>query len=51
MTGVHQGEYLGVAPTGQRVTIRGLALLRIADGKIVSDVAYSNDLSVLLNRT
>ena len=51
MTGVHQGEYLGVAPTGQRVTFRGLALLRIADGKIVSDVAYGDNLAVLLNYT
>jgi predicted ester cyclase len=51
ITGVHQGEYLGVAPTGQRVTFRGLALLRIADGKIVSDVAYGDNLAVLLNYT
>jgi predicted ester cyclase len=50
VTGVHQGEYLGVAPTGQQVTFRGLALLRIADGKIVSDVAYGDNLAVLLNR-
>jgi predicted ester cyclase len=50
ITGIHRGEYLGVAPTGQRVTFRGLALLRIADAKIVSDVAYGDDLSVLLNR-
>jgi predicted ester cyclase len=50
ITGIHRGEYLGVAPTGQRVTFRGLALLRIADGKIVSDVAYGDDLSVLFNR-
>jgi predicted ester cyclase len=29
--GTHQGEFMGVAPTGKQVTIRGLSL----DGKIV----------------
>ena len=47
-SGIHQGEYLGVAPSGERVTFEGLALLRIADGKIVEDVAYGDNAVVLL---
>ncbi len=50
VSGIHQGEYMGVAPSGKPVTFRGLALLRIANGKIVHDVAYGNDLEVLLNK-
>jgi predicted ester cyclase len=49
LTAIHQGEYLGVAPTGNPVTFRGLALLRVEDGKIVSDVAYGDQLQVLLS--
>ncbi len=50
VTGTHQGEHLGVAPSGDQVTFRGLALLRVVDSKIVSDVAFGNDLEVLLNK-
>ena len=50
VTGTHQGEHLGVAPSGDQVTFRGLALLRVVGSKIVSDVAFGNDLEVLLNK-
>ena len=50
LTGIHQGEYMDIAPSGKQVTFRGLALVRIADGKIVADVAYGNDLEVLLDK-
>jgi predicted ester cyclase len=50
VTGTHQGEYMGIAPSGEQVTLRGLALLRVGDSKIVSDVAFGNDLEVLLNK-
>jgi predicted ester cyclase len=43
----HQGDYLGVAATGKQVTYQGIALLRIADGKIVEDIAYWDNLSIL----
>jgi steroid delta-isomerase-like uncharacterized protein len=33
--GVHQGEFMGVAPTGRRVTFTGMRLFRIAENKIV----------------
>jgi predicted ester cyclase len=32
--GTHQGEFMGVAPTGRRVTFRGLTLDRVVNGKI-----------------
>ena len=31
----HKGEFLGVAPTGKKVTITGTSIQRIVDGKIV----------------
>jgi steroid delta-isomerase-like uncharacterized protein len=32
--GTHQGELMGIAPTGNRVTVTGIAIARLADGKI-----------------
>ena len=36
--GTHRGEFMGIAPTGRRVTFRGLALDRVVDGKIVESI-------------
>ena len=33
-TGTHQGELLGVAPTGRRVAVTGIDMVRVADGRI-----------------
>ena len=33
--GTHQGEFIGVAPTGRQVTFTGMRLFRIAENKIV----------------
>jgi steroid delta-isomerase-like uncharacterized protein len=34
-SGTHQGEFMGVAPTGRHLTFTGMRLFRIADSKIV----------------
>ena len=33
--GTHQGELMGIAPTGKQVSISGINIFRIAGGKIV----------------
>jgi steroid delta-isomerase-like uncharacterized protein len=33
--GTHQGELMGVAPTGNQVTLTGIDISRISEGKIV----------------
>ena len=43
--GVHRGEYLGVTPTGKRVRMSGIAIYRIADGKIVEEWSVSDRLT------
>jgi steroid delta-isomerase-like uncharacterized protein len=45
--GTHQGELLGIAPTGNGVTIKGIDVLRIAGGRIVERWAQSNDLELM----
>ena len=37
MTGTHQGEFLGIAPTGKRVSITGISIHRISGGRIVQE--------------
>ena len=32
--GTHQGELMGIAPTGERVELRGISTIRINGGKI-----------------
>jgi predicted ester cyclase len=33
--GTHDGDFQGVPPTGREVTLRGMTIFRIADGKLV----------------
>jgi C-1 hydroxylase len=35
VTGTHEGEYRGLAPTGKKMKIRGVQIYRIVDGKAV----------------
>ncbi len=35
MHGTHQGEFRGIAPTGNRITVTGIGIFRFSDGKVV----------------
>jgi len=35
--GTHKGPFMGIAPTGKRVTITGISIHRISGGKIVEE--------------
>ncbi len=43
-TGTHTGEYLGLAPTGKKITIRGVDISRLVDGKFVEEWQVSDSL-------
>ena len=45
--GTHQGELMGIAPTGKEVTFRGIDLLRIAEGKVVERWSEYNALDAM----
>ncbi len=34
LTGTHRGEFIGIPPTGKAVTLRGIDMYRVQDGKI-----------------
>lgn len=37
MTATHLGYFMGIAPTGKRLTVTGIAMHRIASGQIVEE--------------
>jgi steroid delta-isomerase-like uncharacterized protein len=45
--GTHQGELMGVPPTGKRVTVSGVDITRVASGKIVEHWEYWDQLELL----
>jgi steroid delta-isomerase-like uncharacterized protein len=45
--GTHQGDLMGVAATGKAITITGIAIFRVVNGKIQEEWAYSNTLDVM----
>ena len=47
MSGTHQGEFMGIDPTGNRVEISGIDILRVADGKIVEHWGNFDDLGMM----
>ena len=46
-SGSHRGEVMGVAATGKTLTLRGINIFRIADGKIVERWGRLDDLGFL----
>jgi predicted ester cyclase len=43
--GTHQGELLGVAPTGREVVLAGINIFRVQDGKVVERWGRTDDLA------
>jgi len=46
-TGTHNGDFRGIAPTGKRVRISGVAIYRVAGGKIVEGWSQPDTLGLL----
>lgn len=41
-TGTHQGEFMGIPPTGKKIQWESLVMSRIVDGKILYEVGQEN---------
>lgn len=46
-TGTHQGEFMGVAPTGKRLSFGGVNLFRLVGGKVVEDWVYRDSVGFM----
>ena len=47
MHGTHKGELRGIAPTGTEVTMTGIDMIRLADGKMVEDQVEVDQLGMM----
>lgn len=45
--GTHKGEFMGIPPTGREVTVVGMSVARIVDGKIVEEWSLIDMFSLL----
>lgn len=47
LSGTQNGSFMGVAPTGKRVEIRGMQISKFKDGKMVERWGSSDELGIL----
>ncbi len=47
-TGTHQGDFMGIPPTGRQITITGIDIHRLADGKVVETWEIYDGLGMLI---
>jgi predicted ester cyclase len=47
MTGTHLGDFFGIAPTGKKVTLSGVHIMRIQDGKVAEHWGSNDDLGLM----
>lgn len=47
LTALHRGPFLGVAPTGRRITMAGVNFQRVARGRVVEHWSLSDQLGLL----
>ena len=47
MTGTHLGDFFGIPPTGAHVTLPGVHIVRIADGRVAEHWGSNDDLGLL----
>lgn len=47
LTGTHQGEFQGIAPTGKKIEVRGVQIGRFENGQIVERWGASDELGIM----
>ena len=46
-TGTHQGDFMGIAATGRRISVNEIHIVRLADGKIVEHWGVEDNLGMM----
>lgn len=47
MHGTHDGEFMGMAPTGKEISVKTIDILRFADGKVVEHWGVTDQVSMM----
>lgn len=48
ISGTHEGEWMGIPPSNNPVSLSGLTLARFEDGKIAEEWSYTNTLALMM---
>ena len=48
LAGTHNGEFMGIPATGKRVTVTGMSIFRIANGKIVEHWGENDGIGLMM---
>ncbi len=46
-TGTHQGPFMGIAPTGKKIILKGISIYKIANGKLVESWGAYDRMSLM----
>ena len=47
LTGTHQGDFVGIAPTGRNVEFGGIDIIRVQDGKVAEHWGVTDTLTLM----
>jgi len=47
ITGTHQGEFEGIAATGQHISARGVEIVKFRDGKLIERWGSSDEMGIM----
>jgi steroid delta-isomerase-like uncharacterized protein len=47
MTGTHQGEFMGVPPTGMAISVSGIDIVRFADGRVAEHWGITDQMTLM----
>ncbi len=48
INGTHQGDFQGLAPTGQRISARGVEIVKFRDGKLSERWGSSDEMGIMM---
>ncbi len=46
-TGTHSGEFMGIPPTGKKVSVYGISIMRFSGGKMVEACSVRDSLDMM----
>ena len=47
ISGTHEGEFMGIAPTGERMSVRGCEIVKFRDAKVVERWGSSDEMGIM----
>ena len=45
--GTHQGQFMDMAPTGKRISVRAVEVVRVADGRVMEHWSVTDQMGMM----